>query len=633
MRWITLLLALLLAPGFELAAKAGDQQTGETARAAENAMRERRDNQKTIAEETEIIRLDGGEAEESCRTVWSAASQGDLPRTISAFGEFQAACANCTTAYLHRARCYQADGEWDKTIADCTAILRIDLRNAAAYSMRGACRCYKREYDKALADCNQALAIDPNCADAYVNRGDIELQKHELDKALADCDKGLRLDPKFAKGYLVRGLVWSDKGELDKALGDWEEALSLTPDDWKLLNNVGVGSWQKAQEQDRLAARAEAAGDLQAAKASRKTSTALKNKAREKWNRGIAIRPTATDILSNLGYADSEANDLGSAERHLTEAVRLQPGAARPHNNLGRVLLRRSKQSEADALAAEAKGKTDPAEAVRAGMLRDAAKAQRDAAVAEFEAAIALNDPALPEADMNLAEVYLTEHDLDKAETHFRAALKLQSDRVKDRDTINTFSNAHAGLAKVAVARDDRDEAVADLRKALELNPQNVAAMQLLATVRFQQGEYREGEKCLAGLLAMLPAAQRRRRRGAVRQAVRNCRQDRRRGAGLDLSGLDLRHGSRFPAARRQSGARLIAAGSGVDEAAGCAGARHAGRGPGRQRPLPRSGANCAGRDQAGRYSGQEAFGRGHCPAFAVVPGGKTVPLRSRRQR
>ena len=56
---------------------------------------------------------------------------------------------------------------------------------------------------------------------------------------------------------------------------------------------------------------------------------------------------------------------------------------------------------------------------------------------------------------MNLAEVYLTEHDLDKAETHFRAALKLQSDRVKDRDTINTFSNAHAGLAKVAVARDD----------------------------------------------------------------------------------------------------------------------------------------------------------------------------------
>ena len=108
-------------------------------------------------------------------------------------------------------------------------------------------------------------------ADAYVNRGDIELQKHELDKVLADCDKGLRLDPKFAKGYLVRGLVWSDKGELDRALGLLGESpLDCTPaNSRKLLNNVGVGSWQKAQEQDRLAARAEAAGDLQAAKASR----------------------------------------------------------------------------------------------------------------------------------------------------------------------------------------------------------------------------------------------------------------------------------------------------------------------------------------------------------------------------
>ena len=62
------------------------------------------------------------------------------------------------------------------------------------------------------------------------------------------------------------------------------------------------------------------------------------NKAREKWNRGIAIRPTATDILSNLGYADSEANDLGSAERHLTEAVRLQPGAAAPQQSRPRLV-------------------------------------------------------------------------------------------------------------------------------------------------------------------------------------------------------------------------------------------------------------------------------------------------------
>ena len=59
-------------------------------------------------------------------------------------------------------------------------------------------------------------------------------------------------------------------------------------------------------------------------------SVALKNAAKEKWNRGIAIRPSAIDIHSNLGYAYSEANDLDSAEHHLSEAVRIQPNPPAP---------------------------------------------------------------------------------------------------------------------------------------------------------------------------------------------------------------------------------------------------------------------------------------------------------------
>jgi glycosyltransferase involved in cell wall biosynthesis len=80
----------------------------------------------------------------------------------------------------------------------------------------------------------------------------------------------------------VRGLVWSDKGEHDKAPADWEKALAITPNDWKLLNNLGVGFWQRAQEQDSLAAKAEAAGDLEAAKACRQKSAALKDDAKAK---------------------------------------------------------------------------------------------------------------------------------------------------------------------------------------------------------------------------------------------------------------------------------------------------------------------------------------------------------------
>jgi tetratricopeptide (TPR) repeat protein len=507
----TLLTALLLPLALAVPATARDL-TAEKAHAAQEA--EWRKNQEAIEEETKAIRQKSEEAKTCVRTVWSAASQGDLPKAIAAFRKLDVILAGLKTAYLHRARCYDETtygitAKWDKIIADCTQVIRLDPQEASAYSMRGLSYSYKNEYGQALADCNRAIALDPKCAEAYVNRGDVWTQKGEFEKALADCNQGILLHPKFARGYLVRGIVWSDKGERDKALADWEKGLSLTPDDWRLINDIGVGLWQKAQEQDWLAAKAEAAGDLEAAKASRRKSAGLKNDAKAKWKRGIIIRPTAPDIHSNLGFAYSDANDLDSAERHLRLAVKFSSTSPRAHNNLGRVLLRRSQRLEAEASQAEAKAKTDFFEVDRVQPLRDEATMYLKDAITEFDEAVTL-DPTLPEARLNLGEVYLAHHDLAKAEVHYAALVKLQSDRAKDRETSSIFSQAHHGLARIAVARQDRDQAVRELRKALELNPQNSAAVQVLATTRFQQGEYREGEKCLASLLAMLPAAGRR---------------------------------------------------------------------------------------------------------------------------
>ena len=73
----------------------------------------------------------------------------------------------------------------------------------------------------------------------------------------------------------------------------------------------------KAQEQDRKAAMAEAAGDLEAAKAYRRKSVALKERCQGTVESRHHRNPTATDIHSNLGYAYSEANDLDKAESHL----------------------------------------------------------------------------------------------------------------------------------------------------------------------------------------------------------------------------------------------------------------------------------------------------------------------------
>ena len=219
-----------------------------------------------------------------------------------------------------------------------------------------------------------------------------------------------------------------------------------------MLNNYGVYLWKEAQTQDAECSKAEAKGDMQTAKTCHEKSLALKARAKEQWNHGITAQPTATDIHSNLGYAYSEANELDKAEDHLKKAVALKEISARPHNNLGRVFLRRSQQLEAEARDAEVKGKTDAAMAAKVQPLKDAARNLLNEAIAQFDKAAEL-DHTLLEAHLNLGEVYLTLKDLDKAEAHYRTIVNLYSETEQDPETISNYSQGWYGLARVAVER------------------------------------------------------------------------------------------------------------------------------------------------------------------------------------
>ena len=269
----------------------------------------------------------------------------------------------------------------------------------------------------------------------------------DLINLLPQFRTGLRYATSFAMILVLAICVGWTKYQLQFWTGvevHLRHALTITPDNWNMLNNLGVYLWKEAQKQDVLAAKAEADGDLTSAAEFHAKSVALKDDATAQWIHGITARPTATDIHSNLGYRYSESGDLDKAEWHLMEAVKLKPISPRPHNNLGRVLLRRSQKCEADAREADAKGETE-----KAKQLRIQGKAKLDAAIAEFDKAVEL-DPSLLEARLNLGEVYLSPSAFhpEKAEFHFLKILELDSISVKDRETISNFSQAYFGLAE-----------------------------------------------------------------------------------------------------------------------------------------------------------------------------------------
>ena len=124
------------------------------------------------------------------------------------------------------------------------------------------------------------------------------------------------------------------------------------------------------------------------------------------------------------------------AEWHLTKAVRLKTISPRPHNNLGRVLLRRSQQLEAKAREAEAKGKTDRRSGQSKAQGRgedETRRRHRGVRKGRRVGSLAVGGPLEPRRGL------LSLNDLDKAEVHFREIVKLRSESVKDRETINNF--------------------------------------------------------------------------------------------------------------------------------------------------------------------------------------------------
>ena len=157
---------------------------------------------------------------------------------------------------------------------------------------------------------------------------------------------------------------------------------------------------------------------------------------------------------------------------------------------------------------------------------------------------------------MNLGEVYISLNELDKAEYHYHEILKLNSESVKDRETINNFSQACFCLARIAILRKNSDEAVRYLKRrwnarrnstetsggqqTVELNFQTMNILQVLASQRFQRGEYREGEACLWPVLARLSEPQRRGLAEQLGGQCRDCGQTQGSVAGMELHGLGL---------------------------------------------------------------------------------------------
>lgn len=230
---------------------------------------------------------------------------------------------------------YYRRGAYDEAIADFSASIGLDGKDAAIFVNRAGAYQRKHDYARAMADYNTAVALDPQegwiffdrgnayrdthdfvharqdydeairlrptVATFFRRRGDLRKDQGDLAGAGADLDTALRLDPQNALAYLSRGDLNAARHDYDKAFADYDKALALKPDVPQLAALVH-------------SARALAATDMGDLK-----------RALDDYDAALKIEPDNAIFLQGRAYTAFAAGDFAAAAAGFGGAVQSNP--------------------------------------------------------------------------------------------------------------------------------------------------------------------------------------------------------------------------------------------------------------------------------------------------------------------
>ena len=166
-----------------------------------------------------------------------------------------------------------------------------------------------RRYDEALAEIDHMLAALPNNLDALQTRVDVLIARQEWDKAEAQAQQIQSLHPDKVTGYLLLGHIYSTQSRYDKAEEMYKKAVSQSPLDYPALQSLVQAVMMKDGV---LAAQNYIEGFL----------------------KNYSNHPTAYNILGELYM---QQNEHTKGEAAFVRAYQLNPTWISPYKNLGKL--------------------------------------------------------------------------------------------------------------------------------------------------------------------------------------------------------------------------------------------------------------------------------------------------------
>jgi tetratricopeptide (TPR) repeat protein len=344
------------------------------------------------------------------------------------------------------------------------------------------------------------VKADPKNALLWTNLGDLYHQAGRVDEAVACYEKCLMLDEAnmIARGRLANALITQHR--FDEAEKIIRSILTRSGDDPTLLHNLGLTLFYQRRFDE----------------------------AQRAFERARAIGLRAPKNLAYIVYSLHKKNDTGAALSLAKTWLDESPGTATE----GYVAMLELDHGDVDAARARAERvlRAEPANPDANVVLGIACLEQQDTAgaIGHYERAVS-TEPDNPRAWQGLGLAHLHRRNLPQALEALQKAQRSMPDsatnhliigwaklangdargaEVAFRDAIkanHNFGEAHGGLATALVFQNRVDEARAEIKRAIGLDPKGFGAVFAESLALRLRGKERAGTKVLAELLEQQP--------------------------------------------------------------------------------------------------------------------------------
>ncbi len=426
-----------------------------------------------------------------------------------------------------------AAGQLDVAEAALNEAQRLEPRNAEVYFYLAQVYTDRRQFGEAVVNFRQAIRLEPHGVQSFLRLAVLYTQLQRFYDAQRTLKELLRVRPDYADSYLLLGRVAQEQGDHALAEQHFRHYLKLRPGNTEGLSQLGVtllAEEKYAEAESRLKQALEHNSALGAAQ----YNLGLLYSRRGKDLQAKSCLEAATRLLPGSAQAHYELatvlvrlHDLTEAEPNFRKALDLDPNYVEALYALGTLLRQTGRAEEATRVIAEY-------DRLSSAALKNRERSRRTSAYF-WEVKDLLEHDQLEEAETKLHEIlelepqndlayyrlgqiFYLRHEYERALESVRVALGQKEfepayymleamclERL-ERDpeaatayerlvSLVDYPDAYLALGRLELRRGNVSKAVAELRRAVALEPRNPELRLALAEALEKAGNLAESRK------------------------------------------------------------------------------------------------------------------------------------------